>query len=143
MSWTCDRSTGVLPDDDSSQPHQANHGRYYSCGWPDGPARRGRVSLVPLLKSRPFAEDRTLYWHYPHYHGSTWTPGASIRDGDWKLIEFYHWDKVELYNLKSDPGERKDLYEKNPDKARQLLGKLHKWQQQMAAKMPQPISQAD
>ena len=52
-------------------------------------------SLVPLLERRPSRTNRaTLYWHYPHYHGSSWTPGAAIRDGDWKLIEFYESDET-------------------------------------------------
>ncbi|MEO2049760.1 MAG: sulfatase [Pirellulales bacterium] len=107
------------------------------------------TSLVPLLAGRKASQEgpsqkgplakRTLYWHYPHYHGSTWTPGASLRDGDWKLIEFYHYGNVELYNLKNDPGERNDLSDSQPAKVQQLLDKLHQWQQQMGAKMPQPL----
>ncbi len=65
-------------------------------------------SLLPLLRGES-VQSRTFYWHYPHYHGSSWKPGASIRDGEWKLIEFYHWDDVELYNLAEDPGEQHDL----------------------------------
>jgi arylsulfatase A-like enzyme len=101
------------------------------------------TSLVPLLRGDGGFGQRALYWHYPHYHGSTWTPGASIRDGDWKLIEFYHWGEVELYDLKSDPGEREDLSERNPDKTRQLLDKLHTWQKRMGARMPVPFPDAE
>jgi len=97
------------------------------------------MSLVPLLRGDATLPPRSLFWHYPHYHGSTWTPGASIRDGDWKLIEFYHWEKIELYNLKDDPGEQHDLSEKNPAKAAELLEKLHSRQRALGAKMPQPI----
>ena len=79
-----------------------------------------------------------MYWHYPHYHGSAWKPGASIRDGDWKLIEFYHYDKFELYNLASDLGEQKDLAVSNPKKAAELRAKLGAWQKQLGAKMPVP-----
>ena len=61
---------------------------------------------------------RPLYWHYPHYHGSTWKPGASIRDGDWKLIKFYHYDKVELYDLAKDPFETNDLARSIPTRQR-------------------------
>ena len=81
---------------------------------------------------------RTLYWHYPHYHGSSWKPGASIRDGDWKLIEFYHHDKVELYNLANDIGEQKDLATRQPKKTAELRAKLRAWQKTMKAKMPVP-----
>ncbi|PHS00299.1 MAG: arylsulfatase [Blastopirellula sp.] len=95
-------------------------------------------SLVSLLKGKASKSDRALYWHYPHYHGSTWTPGASVLHGDWKLIEFYEYDNVELYNLKNDPGEQHDLSQSNPQKVKQLQSKLHAWQKKMKAKMPQP-----
>jgi arylsulfatase A-like enzyme len=92
-------------------------------------------SLVKQLKGDESGQ-RTLYWHYPHYHGSTWKPGASIRDGDWKLIEFYHYKNFELYNLADDPGEQKDLARSNPKKAAELRTKLAAWQKKLNAKMP-------
>jgi len=98
------------------------------------------VSLVPLLSGKGELPARSLYWHYPHYHGSTWKPGASIRDGDWKLIEFYHYDKIELYHLAQDPGEQNDLSQSHPEKAKELLAKLHQWQKEMKARMPEPKS---
>lgn len=94
-------------------------------------------SLVPILRGEE-TPPRTLYWHYPHYHGSTWKPGAAIRDGDWKLIEFYHDDKVELYNLAEDPGEHDDLAAVHPEKTNELLDELHAWQNDIDAKMPRP-----
>jgi arylsulfatase A-like enzyme len=94
-------------------------------------------SLMPELKGGA-GKPRPLYWHYPHYHGSTWKPGASIRDGDWKLIAFYHYDTVELYNLATDPSEKKDLSKANPEKTKELQGKLVAWQKRMRAKMPVP-----
>jgi arylsulfatase A-like enzyme len=95
-------------------------------------------SLVPLLRGQASTVPRTLYWHYPHYHGSTWTPGAALRDGDWKLIEFYEFDQVELYNLRNDPGEQANLSDRLPEKASALRQKLRDWQQQMNARMPVP-----
>ena len=94
-------------------------------------------SLMPELKGGA-GKARALYWHYPHYHGSTWKPGSSIRDGDWKLIAFYHYDKVELYNLNDDPSEKKDLSKSNPSKTKEMEGKLLAWQNRMKAKMPVP-----
>ena len=81
---------------------------------------------------------RTLHWHYPHYHGSTWKPGSAIRDGDWKLIEFHHYKNFELYNLANDPGERNNLAKRSPEKAADLRAKLSTWQKKMNAKMPVP-----
>ena len=94
-------------------------------------------SLLPELTGKK-GETRTLYWHYPHYHGSTWRPGASIRDGDWKLIKFYDYEKVELYNLKEDPSESNDLAKQNSKIAKDLEYKLVAWQKRMNAKLPMP-----
>lgn len=96
------------------------------------------VSLVPILKRMRQSIERPLFWHYPHYHGSTWTPGASIRDGDWKLIEFYEYETSELYNLKNDPGEQQNLAKKHPQVAKELAAKLQRWQRKMNARMPLP-----
>lgn len=109
------------------------------CGLPAKPdCHVDGVSLRPLLEGGDAIAERALYWHYPHYHGSGWTPGASIRLGDWKLIEFYHHDKVELYNLRDDPGEQHDLSQSNPAERDQLLDKLHAWQKELGARMPEP-----
>ena len=97
------------------------------------------MSLVPAASGEP-PQPRTLIWHYPHYHGSTWTPGAAIREGDWKLLEFYHDETVELYDLASDPGERHDLATERPDVRDRLLETLHTWQQEQEAAMPQPLA---
>lgn len=94
-------------------------------------------SLLEQLKGDDSGE-RTLHWHYPHYHGSTWKPGAAIREGNWKLIEFYHYNNFELYDLSNDLGEQNDLSKSNPHKAKELRAKLNKWQKKMNAKMPTP-----
>lgn len=103
---------------------------------PDG------TSLIGHLKGQS-AESRTLYWHYPHYHGSNWKPGAAIRDGDWKLIEFYEHDETELYNLANDPGEQDDLADRQPEIRDRLKAKLRDWQISMKAKMPVELASAD
>jgi len=100
---------------------------------------RDGVSLVPILEGEAsLAYDRKLYWHYPHYHGSSWTPGASIRDGDWKLIEFCEFGEVELYHLGQDPGEQVDLAAEHPEKVAALKTELRAWQTNLQASMPQP-----
>ncbi len=95
-------------------------------------------SLARYLREGKEPERDALFWHYPHYHGSAWTPGAAIRAGDWKLIEFYETEKVELYNLKADLGEKNDLSAVNPGKTAELLEMLHKWQKETGALMPEP-----
>lgn len=96
------------------------------------------LSLVGLLRGRKELARQAIYWHYPHYHGSAWKPGAAVRCGPWKLIEFFEEQRVELYDLDNDLGERTDLAGKLPQKKAELLGMLHDWQKRMDAKMPRP-----
>ena len=49
---------------------------------------RDGVSLVPLLKGGELARG-PLFWHYPHYGNQGGAAGGAVRDGDWKLIEWY------------------------------------------------------
>jgi arylsulfatase A-like enzyme len=72
-------------------------------------------SLVPLLNRSGDLPRQEIFWHYPHYHGSAWKPGAALRQGDWKLIEFHETGKAELFDLAKDPGESEDLSDDNPD----------------------------
>ncbi|MFH5806669.1 sulfatase [Alienimonas sp. DA493] len=94
------------------------------------------VSLAPLLSGSGELEPRDFVWHYPHYHGSGWTPGASLRRGDWKVIEFYETDTAELYDLAADPGELQNLAAERPETLAELRTALRDWQTTMNAKMP-------
>lgn len=91
--------------------------------------------LSPLWNKNTW-DRTTLYWHYPHYHGSGWRPGAAIRDENWKLITFYETGDIELYNLDNDIAEQNDLSEKMPEKSDSLLSKLQAWQKLVNAKIP-------
>lgn len=94
------------------------------------------ASLMPLLDGSAKSLDRdALYWHYPHYHHSR--PSGCIREGDWKLIEYLDGSgDVELFNLKNDIGESKNLAKGMPDRKKYLLSKLGGWRRSVLAKMP-------
>lgn len=94
------------------------------------------VDLSPILVNNGPIERKEIFWHYPHYHGSGWAPGAAIRQGDWKLIEFYDSETVELYNLKDDISETNDLSLKEPEKVIALQNRLHNLQKSVNAKYP-------
>jgi len=99
---------------------------------PDG------VSLVPLLTEKGVLKREAIYWHYPHYHSTGGKPSGAVRQGDWKLIEFYEDGKRELYNLKDDIGEKTDLSGKMPAKTKELGGMLSGWRKAVDAQMPTP-----
>ena len=86
--------------------------------------------LDTLLGGKPDrARDEHFLMHYPHAPHRTdyWT---SLRSGDWKVIYHYFPSEVsegghyQLYNLKSDPFEQKNLASTNPDELKRLMRDL-------------------
>jgi len=101
------------------------------------------TSLLPLLTSggQSGLPERAIYWHFPGYLGqgaNSWrtTPASAIRSGDWKLIEFLEDGRLELYNLTSDIGEKQNLAQEQPDKAKAMLAQLQAWRKEVRAPMP-------
>ncbi len=95
------------------------------------------TSLVPLLKRETDTLGReAIYWHYPHYGNQGGTPGAAVRMGAYKLIDFFGERSTELYNLSEDLSEKKNLYEHMPEKAAALESLLHGWQESTGARFP-------
>jgi arylsulfatase A-like enzyme len=101
------------------------------------------MSLVPLLKGDLTGTDaiqkRALYWHWPHYsnHGGQ-SPGGAILYQDYKLIEYYENNRSQLFNLRNDPAEQRDLASAEPAKAQELRTMFHAWRKNVSAEMPQP-----
>ena len=102
-------------------------------------------SLVPLLKESTASLNRqALFWHFPCYlqgytprHGPfRTTPASAIRMGDWKLIEFFEDNTLELYHLKKDLGEQNNLATKMPEKTQELHQALLSWRKQVKAPVP-------
>ena len=94
-------------------------------------------SLVRLLSGGEL-KPRPLYWHYPHYGNQGGAPGGAVRDGDWKLIEWYEDGSLELFNLKVDLGETTNLAAEMPDKVQELRKTLANWRSEVGAVMPTP-----
>lgn len=85
-------------------------------------------SILRLLRAEEDTalENRTLFWHYPHYYPTT-TPVSALREGNWKLLEYLEDGRTELYNLTHDIGESHNLATEEPEKTKILLQKLHNW----------------
>lgn len=94
-------------------------------------------SFLPLLQGRQTLGRTANYWHYPHYSPQLGTPAAAIRSGDDKLILFFEDDRVELYNLKDDLGEKHDLAALQPKKAAALKKRLEAWLRETGAQIPE------
>jgi len=96
------------------------------------------MSLIPLLQNPAGHLSREkLCFHYPHYyHAPPSTPVSAIRMGDWKLLEFYEDESLELYNLKDDPIEEQNIAAENPDEVQRLRSNLRKWLTETNAALP-------
>jgi len=95
-------------------------------------------SLLPLLRGSNKMKRDSIYWHYPHYHPGGATPYSAVRNGDWRLVEFFEDNHVELYNLKIDPTESRDLATTEPTRADALRRQLHAWRKEVGAQLPTP-----
>src|SRR6185295_6589003 len=101
-------------------------------------------SLVPLFRDANSKLTRdAIYQHFPGYLGAgpgSWrtTPVSLIEIGDWKLMEFLEDGRLELYNLRDDIGESKNLAKSMPDKTRDLHNRLLAWRKQINAPLPTP-----
>lgn len=98
------------------------------------------ISMVPLLEgSGDTSKGRALFWNCPNIWGVEGPgigPTCTVREGDWKLIYYYDTGKKELFNIKEDIGEKKNLADSNPDKTKQLSRKLGKYLRSTGAQRP-------
>lgn len=106
------------------------------------------VSLMPLLRGGEALPDRALFWHFPAYLQSyrrtdqqrdvlfRSRPCSIIREGDWKLHEYFEDGELELYNLKEDIGETTNLAASDPQQAERLHARLREWRKQIEAPVP-------
>lgn len=97
-------------------------------------------SIVPFLKGKRDNE-KVLVWNFPNKWAAngddeyvSWL--SAVRQGDWKLIYFQKFGKLELYNLKADIGEQHDLAGKYPKKVKELATLLTKKLKNRNAQLP-------
>jgi len=107
------------------------------------------VSLVSLFKGEtPNLGNRALYWHFPAYLQSYAVtdeqrdilfrsrPCSVIRVGDWKLHQYFEDGGLELYNLRDDIGETRNLAKSMNEKTSELLARLEGWREGIGAPVP-------
>ncbi|WP_366184024.1 sulfatase [Flavobacterium ovatum] len=79
-------------------------------------------SLLPIVKGEKFKEDRSLYF-FRSYEDQY----AAVIAGDWKLVK-YHSGKFQLFNIKNDMSEQKDLITIELKQADKLKKDIAKWE---------------
>jgi arylsulfatase A-like enzyme len=115
-----------------------------AAGKPRGDYKLDGLSFASVLKNpqAPIARE-AIYWHFPGYlesyvHARGWrtSPVGAIHAGDFKLMEFFETGAVELYNVRSDIGETRNLAAESPAKVQELRTKLAAWRKEIGAAMP-------
>jgi arylsulfatase A-like enzyme len=95
------------------------------------------VSFAATLRGESDARlERPLFWYSDRgRQGSTGDLNAAVvREGPFKLIEFFNEDRLELYNLERDPGESTNFADELPDVRDRLMAKLAAWKMEMKVK---------
>ncbi len=97
------------------------------------------VSFAPVLLGKgSLTRDAYFIW-FPHLE-----PGVSVRQGDWKLIRRFqempgkYEGTRELFNLKDDIGESKNLAAAMPEKVRELDALIDAFVRDTRALYPRP-----
>jgi arylsulfatase A-like enzyme len=96
------------------------------------------VDLFPLLRGQQRLDRDAIFWHYPHYPNQGGTPCSAIRMGDWKLIEFFEDGRCELYNLRTDLGEKIDRAAHESERVHMMQSRLAAWREDVEARIPEP-----
>lgn len=120
------------------------------------------VSLLPVFKGESTLDRKELFWHFPAYLESysnmkeqsrdtlfRTRPVSVVRKDEWKLMLFHEeWtldggrenlsknNAVELYDLRSDLGERNNLASQETAKRDELLDELLEWINDVKAPLP-------
>lgn len=93
-------------------------------------------SFRAVLEEKKVPDCGPVFWHYPHFSNQGGRPSAAVRRGSDKLIRSLEDGSVQLFNLKTDPGETTDLAARQPRKAAELKQLLTNWQRSVKANMP-------
>jgi len=83
--------------------------------------------MADVLKGSDRQRIRPLFWEWTGSAADDGWPRYSIIDQGWKLVMRSPTERVELYNLKTDRQETKDVAAEYPEKTQKLLTKLNAW----------------
>lgn len=107
-------------------------------GLPARPAQHvDGVNARDAFEGRAFARG-PVFWHYPHYGNQGGTPACAVRDGRYKLIEYFEDGALELYDLVNDPSEMQNLAQDLPAVRDALHARLAAWRDtEVCGKIPE------
>ncbi|CAN5382768.1 hypothetical protein BH11PLA2_BH11PLA2_07830 [soil metagenome] len=101
------------------------------------------ISVATAFRGEPLRRE-AVYSHFPHGGRADidgFRPGNWVRKGGWKLIRFFAdntdgCDKLELFDLRNDAGEVKNLAAEKPDLVKELNGLISAYLKDTEAVVP-------
>jgi len=105
-------------------------------------------NILPLMSAEEFDRE-AIYFHFPAYlqgkksANTLWraTPSSMIRMGDYKLIEYFEYGQLELYNLADDLKETTNLALSQPQVTAKLYKNLVNWRKSTQAPVPTELNE--
>jgi arylsulfatase A-like enzyme len=97
-------------------------------------ARPDGVNLFPILEGKAPIVTRTLFWRTA---GGANLHQRAVRSGDWKLLVDGIW--AFLFNVRTDPGERQDVFARENEVARRLRALLADWERDVDSESKQGV----
>lgn len=107
------------------------------------------ISLLKTMTKNENHNRDSLFWHFPVYTPAIHPdrdggrdpffqtrPGSAVLLNNWKLIKYFECGSIELFDLKTDPGEMTNLVKQNPEKTEQMLRMMSRWQLKTLAPIP-------
>ena len=85
---------------------------------PTDPDKVDGEDLTDLIFEGKSLGERNLFWNFPSYNrpdDPARCPRSAMRRGDWKIHHRYEDNGYELYNLKDDIGESRNLTKTRPE----------------------------
>jgi arylsulfatase A-like enzyme len=101
------------------------------------------ISYASVLKQTGALERKAFFNYFPHGGGPGRAGGVWARAGDWKLIRWFGAPagdemRYELYNLRDDLSETKNLAAAQPDRVKELDALIDGFLTDTGAKYPRP-----
>ena len=110
-------------------------------------AHKDGVSYVSALQGKAFDRGPTIC-DMPHPMWATYNiPNTFIRTGEWKMYRFWHdspkdqYHRYELYNLKDDISETRNLAAEHPEQLKPMIAALDNYYQETGVRTYHPNSE--
>jgi len=97
------------------------------------------VSHIPVLRGET---DSVRDWALVEHLATVHLHQQTLVTGSWKLVCYRHADYGELYDLRDDPDQERNLWDEDPERRGRLLLKLAQANMAKAGAMPERIGPA-